>query len=367
MRDSYATLAEILADEAVCNAAFSTELTRLIAEQPAAFEVDDLDTLADDDEPAEPSPYGYNDWLTDLQLAVNFDDADAQARVDAYVSTLRQPRPAAPALIAPPPGAGGWALRALTLCNLPYRDPVADFWSRTNGRQTLTVQSGRDTENRAFGVPYGLYPRLALLYVVTFAREHKTQEIPLGASLNRFLGTVGIGTGGRQRAAFLEQALRLFNAKILWQEAAPPGVRGQCAQAVDVGTRWRVWWNDRDAAGALVAPNSLTITDELYRDVTGDGVIPWSRDAVQSVGSSALALDLTLFLSWRLNADADVIRLPWRDLHQQFGSGSNSRDFGREVRRLLPRVARAVPTLGYTVRDGGVEIFRRPHGWSVPE
>ena len=49
-------------------------------------------------------------------------------------------------------------------------------------------------------IPYGAMPRLALAWVSTYAKRHKTREIPIGDSAAEFLRLVGMDSQGNRSA-----------------------------------------------------------------------------------------------------------------------------------------------------------------------
>ena len=54
-------------------------------------------------------------------------------------------------------------------------------------------------------IPYGAMPRLALAWVSTYAKRHKTREIPIGDSAAEFLRLVGMDSQGNRYATLRKQ------------------------------------------------------------------------------------------------------------------------------------------------------------------
>lgn len=53
----------------------------------------------------------------------------------------------------------------LIQCTLPHSDPKANPWIRKNGDFSLIVSSGFGSNGKAYGIPYGSFPRLVLACV----------------------------------------------------------------------------------------------------------------------------------------------------------------------------------------------------------
>ena len=80
--------------------------------------------------------------------------------------------------------------RELVLCTLPHSDPGdVRAWSRQNGHLTLSVKPGvrKDRETGEYvsvGIPYGIIPRLILMWMVTEIRRTGSQRLDLGHHFN---------------------------------------------------------------------------------------------------------------------------------------------------------------------------------------
>jgi hypothetical protein len=72
--------------------------------------------------------------------------------------------------------------RELILCTLPHSDPGdVRSWSRTNGNLTLGIVAGVDsTTGKGYGIPYGIIPRLILVWMVIEIIRTKSRRLELG-------------------------------------------------------------------------------------------------------------------------------------------------------------------------------------------
>jgi hypothetical protein len=116
--------------------------------------------------------------------------------------------------------------RELVLCTLPHSDPGdVPAWSRTNGNLTLGIQAGFNYKTKkSYGYPYGIIPRLLLIWIVTEVLRTKSRRLELGHYLSDFLEKLGLnssnGSVGAKRSdarRLREQMQRLFNSIISFQ------------------------------------------------------------------------------------------------------------------------------------------------------
>ena len=122
--------------------------------------------------------------------------------------------------------------RELILCTLPHSDPGdVPVWSRTNGNLTLGIQPGFNYKTgSSYGIPYGIIPRLILVWMVTEIIRTRSRQLSLGNSLSEFLEKLGLsshtGRGPRGDARRVrEQMERLFRATISFEYSANDGNR----------------------------------------------------------------------------------------------------------------------------------------------
>ena len=67
----------------------------------------------------------------------------------------------------------------VVLCTLPHSDPgdTNPRWLRRTGNSSLIIQPGWDgEEDRSFGYPYGIIPRLLLFWITTEVQHTKNRE-----------------------------------------------------------------------------------------------------------------------------------------------------------------------------------------------
>ena len=89
----------------------------------------------------------------------------------------------------------GFSARLLVQATLPHSKPKPDpktgiapnEFKRSNGYVTVHIQAPAE-----YGLPYGTYPRLLMVWVTTEAARTKSPELELGDSLNQFMLKLGL-------------------------------------------------------------------------------------------------------------------------------------------------------------------------------
>ncbi len=252
----------------------------------------------------------------------------------------------------------GFMPRILVLTTLPHRRPTTHRFERINGRYSLCLDA-----RRSIGLPYGLYPRLILIYLATQAVCTKSPEIELGRTpddLARRLGLTPI-TGPRGTAKrLLDQLHRLVSTRFRWQyskdfrtqesghgliTSSDPtlGLLMACFQ------RRRPTWNPE-----------LVLGRQFFQEITRSAV-PVDLRAIERLKGSPLAIDIYIWLTYRMSYLRRPCTIPWKALEDQFGAAySRSRDFRRSFCTHLHEVAGVYPTVRLRQADTGLLLYPSP-------
>ena len=98
----------------------------------------------------------------------------------------------------------GFAMTAL-----PHKEISETQWMRQGGGVKLLIESGTNSNMQPVGIPFGSIARMILLYLQTEAVKTRSRDIELGRSMNQWLTSLGIDSGGRQYRLVREQSKRL--------------------------------------------------------------------------------------------------------------------------------------------------------------
>lgn len=261
----------------------------------------------------------------------------------------------------------GFTTRILVQANLPHKDPGNDLrvWGRNNGNFSLSLQPGvyigEDGEHRVIGYPFGVIPRLVMIYLCTYAVQNKTPHIDLGHSMAGFFKTTGIGdaTGGRWGTVtrFKDQVERLLNCHITFRaESEVGGEAGTLSKDGGIAAGSMLWWNPKEPNQPTLFESSIDLRKEFFEEIMAHP-IPLNMDAVMALKKSPLAIDLYTWLNHRVSYMTKPSRIPWVSLQKQMGSDYTDRhNFKKASKAALRKIYALWPGLKIEEVTGGFKL-----------
>lgn len=264
-----------------------------------------------------------------------------------------------------------WFLASLSL---PYRDPGTELnaWVRQNGNLKITVTP--HIENGESRFPYGVIPRLLLTWLTTEAARTRSPEIQIAKSLNAFMQKAGIGRGGNQRRAVLDQMQRLFNATIRIESVEKVTRDGEelthkVTRNFQVAEQHELWLKEnRGVVESIEWGSTVALSPRFYESIK-EHSFPVYTEALRALGNSPLRLDIYLFMVNRLYRLKRSTRISWDQLNAQFGGNYKEiRKFRRDFLKNLEVVQVVYPEANFTVNDKFLMLFpSQQHVPSIPE
>jgi hypothetical protein len=289
-------------------------------------------------------------------------------------------------------GTVGFMARTMVMATLPYKDPKQDIFVRKNGDFTLKVLAGYSG-----GIPYGIYPRLLMSWVVTEAVRTKSPVLELGDSLSFFMRDVlniRTSTGGVNGSGtrVSEQMKRLFGSMVTAGYAGSGNKRGfslrnvMLADQLDLSAEDSKSFNlDRPLETAGVIHESglwvPTLSEEAniwkssvrlnarFFDECVNSPVPIDLRVYKVLKGSPLAMDIYAWLTFRMSYLKKRGKpIPWAALMMQFGSsfGGNEagppsdqalRDFRKAFIKQLKVVLVLYPEAKIDIEENGLVLF----------
>jgi len=278
--------------------------------------------------------------------------------------------------------------RWLVHATLPYREPKGNpppaAWGRTSGNVSMLIQPGyyqrrvevlnargkptMKDELMCYGYPYGAYPRLILAWLATEVVKNRNSEkasrtIVLGDSLVQFmagLGKHGVTGGERGTITLLKnQMQRLFAAQIAittdpnaanWKNA---GFRITDESSLDS------FWDPAHPGQQSFWQSEVVLSERFYENILQNPV-PVDMRIVKSLASSALAIDIYCWLSYRNACITRETKVPWEALMQQFGSEAAKHKFIEGFKRSLKDVLVLYPEAKVNYDRAGLILTPSP-------
>lgn len=260
---------------------------------------------------------------------------------------------------------------ALCAMSLPARRPKDEMAPiiRQDGRYTLAITPKptlirRDGEvtMQSLGVPFGSYPRIILIYIMSEAVRTSSRDVYLGASFAEWLRRLGYENathGSRGTASLLKHQLDRLLA-----------------------CEWMIRWDDNDADDAAFAVKEVKLSNE-YAGLKGrDGsfireirlaegffshlrehAVPLNEAAIRELRNNPTALDLYTYLAYRLlriTGDRPHI-LSWEQLATHLGSAAESpRKFRQTIRQNWDLVSAVYPNARVDMSGPLIKMWASP-------
>lgn len=221
-------------------------------------------------------------------------------------------------------GALGFMARALVQATLPHKKPQGNIFERRNGAFSLTMMA----PPRA-GLPYGVIPRLLLAWLSTEAVQTRSCELVLGDSLSGFMRELGmVPTGGRWGSItrLREQCRRLFTTTISClyegEDHLFEGERG-----FRLADSHILWWEPKQPNQAELFASKVVLSQAFYQEIVTHPV-PIDLRVLKELSRSPMALDVYVWLTYRMSYLRRQTTIPWAGLQAQFGAEyRRTRDF----------------------------------------
>jgi hypothetical protein len=235
---------------------------------------------------------------------------------------------------------------------LPHRRTDPDeVWQRSNGEgAVLMIQPTKDEEGRCYGVPYGSTGRLMLIYLQNEAYRNRSRRVELGRSMHAWLRAMGCDSSGKGYRAAKEQALRIerslisvsytgANGKERWQDTI---IRGS----------FNFFQNGQDEQ----FPQLVELSESFYDALLRHPAVLF-EPAIRHLAGKSLALDIYIWLAYRLHALSKPTLVSWRALHAAFGPNyARERDFRLKFKESLESALLVYPQAELKVEGRGLVL-----------
>lgn len=266
----------------------------------------------------------------------------------------------------------GYLAQLLTQTNLPYKDPgdIA-VWSRHNGNVHLLVEPGKrlGADNVYHPIyPYGIMPRLLLIWMSSQAVKTKSSTLVLGSSLTEFMRDIGLKpTGGKSGSItrLRDQMERLLKARLSLE--VRDGLQRDRAVQISVALKWDLFWGQHEDQDPLL-PSTIQLSADFYNEIVAHPV-PLNMGALAALRGSPMRLDIYAWLTWRMSYLRRPTLIPWDALMLQFGSNladtkQGRQQFRRDFANHLREVVLVYREVNVEATDAGLSL--KPSRTHIP-
>ena len=284
----------------------------------------------------------------------------ARARADSKGE--RQAIDAAATILAEEEFRLGITHAGFAMTSLPHKRIDAPHWKREGHSTKLFVESGIDSDGHQIGVPYGSFARLILLYLQTEAVRTGSPEVELGRSMKNWMLKMSLTTGGQTYRLVSEQARRISACRLTFftdrggAEHRHNGafVRDAISLAGVSDDRQPSLWQDK-----------VRLDDGFWQSLR-EHPVPVREEAIKAIGARSLAIDVYIWLAYRLHVLPKSTAVSWAAVHAQFGAGfALQRKTKASFLDALSLALAVYPEANVDVEKGG--IVMNPSAPAVPK
>lgn len=187
------------------------------------------------------------------------------------------------------------------------------------------------------GIPYGVYARLILMYIMTQAVITKSRNVELGSVRSLCKSLLIIGSSGKINDAIKEQVGRIADCTITIQ------------------------YSGDDAFNMF--DDGMVLSEAFYEHLTKSAV-PIDYDVYSALRRSLISADLFVWLSHRLphiSQKKPLVKIPMLKIAEQFGSEyARFIDFVDAFSKALKTVQVFYSVANAGVKEGDLYLYHSP-------
>ena len=219
------------------------------------------------------------------------------------------------------------------------------------------------------GLPWGSIPRLALAWLCTTVVRKRCRVVELGSSFEQFFTELGypFRMGGRNHRNIKTHVERLFSAAFYMdvEKWAGEDKWERNVEIWPVSKRVRLWTSRRGRTAGRWTVGSIELSEPLYEAII-ERPFPINLNAVKALRKSPLAIDLYLWLTFRMKGVRRPLHLNWTQLCKQFSeteglSVAGARRFAERMRGQFCRVVEVWPEVRISFVRGGLVLMPSEH------
>lgn len=257
----------------------------------------------------------------------------------------------------------GFMARALTQTTLPHSKMIGTEFERSNGIYTLSIH----VPKKIGVLPYGAIPRILTAWISTEAVKTQSPDLVLGHSLRDFMVKLGLSNSGGERGDITRlksQAKSLFSSAVSIIKDDEEAHNTFGVENIMMIRGAQLLWNPRKPDEQGLFNSHLNLTEDFFKMIT-DRPVPIDLRVLHALRRSPLAMDIYVWVVYRLFITRKDVLIPWINLRGQFGASyaqtpQGLLDFKREFVRRLKEVLIYYPRAKVTPLRGGLMLSPSP-------
>lgn len=239
---------------------------------------------------------------------------------------------------------------------LPYKEINLNIYRRESDKAILSIGSGyNEIDQKYYGIPYGVYPRLILYYICSEVKRTKSKEIILGKSVQDILERMsvtehGVRNDGKVLKSFKEQLLRLTNASIkvthkkdFDEDMQDVKIKTDILQIV----KSIEFWQKSEALDY-----KLVLTQDFFDYLMNSSATVFDAKILTSIKSSPISLDLYILLNYKSHLASKYQKdmlVSFKEIHNYFGTKDAFRSFKQNIKKKIEVLLDIYPDLNISI------------------
>jgi hypothetical protein len=256
----------------------------------------------------------------------------------------------------------GFLARAFIASTLPHSPPRSTEFIRECDFYRLTLLAPSE-----LGLPFGVYPRRALVWLTTTAARQKSPTLSLGPSLSNFAYVLGITPTSSTMPQLRDQLCRLFETTVScrWDNTGDPKAVNpsrSSPQGFRIAYQYHLWGSPERSESSEALPNFVTLSKDFYEEIITRPV-PVDLGVIKTL-RSPMAIDVYCWLCWRSLRSQRLGRpdpVSWESLERQFGADyAEPRVFRFHFKKALALVLKVYPEVRVEATKAGLRLYPYP-------
>jgi len=247
----------------------------------------------------------------------------------------------------------------LIRATMPHSETDARVFERIDGRLKVTY-----ADVNGVGLPYGGLPRLIMAWITTEVILTKSKRIDIYGSLSEFLRSLSMTSTGGQKGSIKrvkKQFVSLFSCSI-GHHIIENGC--QKTETLALASRQQYWWTPVIPDTALLEKSFIELSQEFYNQII-ESSAPIDMRALNLLKGSPLAMDIYIWLTYKMSIITEPVTITWPSLKDQIGVGYASdkkglNRFQEAFKKHLIAVKVIYPNVNVQLLYGRIRLLPSP-------
>jgi hypothetical protein len=248
---------------------------------------------------------------------------------------------------------------------LPYRRINERFYEKRSMNCTVTLVTSYEE-----GLPYGVIPRLLMIWITTEAIRKKSKFIGLPRNMAGFIEELGLRKNGGARGDITR--VREQFSRLIHMAFSLKSNNSDVYQVVNVFPieRANLWWDQHVKENVILRAN-IELSEAFFAHIISAS-IPINMDVVRHLTDSCMAVDIYLWLCLKFAHLKNKVFIPWGAIKEQFGGeyvegAKGLSNFKAEFLKQLQKVITHYPEAKIWEADDKKGLLIYPSPTSVPK